>query len=101
MIWLKILLGLAAAGIAVYLGLIGFVVIREKQICTSAAELQEDFDAIIVLGAQVLMSGEPNTQLQWRLDATLEAWQTRQVPIVTCGAQGHDEPMPEAEAMRN
>ena len=101
MIWLKVLLGLVMAGVLVYLGLIAYVVIREKQVCTSAAELPDDYDAIIVLGAQILQNGEPNTQLQWRLDATLEAWERRQVPVAVCGAQGRDEPMPEAVSMKN
>lgn len=81
-------------------GLVGFVVIRESGIEKDASRLTEDYDAIIVLGAQILMSGEPNTQLQWRLDKALEAWNIRQVPIIVCGAQGRDEPMPEAEAMK-
>ena len=72
MIWLKVLLSLVLLGILAYLGLIGFVVYREKKVSTSAAALQEDYDAIIVLGAQILKNGEPNTQLEWRLDATLE-----------------------------
>ncbi len=98
--WLKAAGVLLLAGILCFAGLMGFVVIREKEVNASMAELEKDYDAIIVLGAQVLMNGEPNTQLQWRLDAALEAWQARQVPIVTCGAQGKDEPMPEAEAMK-
>ena len=101
MIWLKVLGGLVLLGILVYLGLIGLVVLQEKRVSTSAADLPEDYDAIVVLGAQILQTGEPNTQLAWRLDAALEAWRKHQVPIVTCGAQGSDEPMPEAIAMRD
>ena len=98
--WLRAAGLLLLAGILCFCGLIGFVVIREKEVNASVEELEKDYDAIIVLGAQVLMNGEPNTQLQWRLDAALEAWRARQVPIVTCGAQGKDEPLPEAEAMK-
>ena len=97
----KALLLLLAAGVLCFCGLVGFVVIRENSVIRDASALGEDFDAIVVLGAQVLPSGEPNTQLQWRLDAALEAWQARQVPLVVCGAQGKDEPLPEAEAMAN
>lgn len=95
---LGILLG---AGILIFGGLVGYVVIRENGVEKEASALPADYDAIVVLGAQVLSSGEPNTQLQWRLDAALEAWERKPVPVVVCGAQGKDEPMPEAEAMRN
>ena len=99
--WLKALGILVLAGILCYAGLIGFVVIREKEANRPMEELTYDFDAIVVLGAQVLPSGEPNTQLQWRLDAALRAFEQKQVPIVTTGAQGRDEPVPEAEAMKS
>ena len=98
--WLKAARILILAGILCYAGLIGYVVIREKAAAIPMEQMEKDYDAIIVLGAQVLMNGEPNTQLQWRLDAALEAWRAKQVPIVTCGAQGKDEPLPEAEAMK-
>ena len=99
--WLKTLGILVLASILCYAGLIGFVVIREKNANRPMEELTYDFDAIVVLGAQVLPSGEPNTQLQWRLDAALRVFEQKQVPIVTTGAQGRDEPMPEAEAMKS
>ncbi len=57
--------------------------------------------AMIVLGAQVLPNGQPNVQLEWRLQAALEAYQAHQQLIITCGAQGSDEPAPEGEVMRN
>ena len=97
---LKALTALALAAILCFAGLVGFVVIREMGVEKSADGLKGGYDAIIVLGAQVLPTGEPNTQLRWRLDAALEAWRIRQVPIVVCGAQGKDEPVPEAEAMK-
>ena len=59
-----------------------------------------DEDAIIVLGAQVRADGTPSVQLQWRLDTAYELWQKHPVPIVTCGAQGSDEPAPEGDVMR-
>ena len=95
--WIR---NLVIAGAVIYLGLIGFVVIREAGVEKDASKLAGDYDAIIVLGAQVLPSGEPNTQLKWRLDAALSAWQEKQVPVVVCGAQGSDEPAPEAEVMK-
>ncbi len=98
--WLKRLGILLLAGILCYAGLIGYVVIREKSVNRPMEELKEDFDAIVVLGAQVLPNGEPNTQLQWRLDTAVRVWERKQTPIVTTGAQGSNEPMPEAEAMK-
>ena len=98
--WLTIVGILALAGVLCFAGLVGYVVIRERQENRPMEELRDDFDAIVVLGAQVLPSGEPNTQLQWRLDAALRAWEKKQTPIVTTGAQGKDEPLPEAEAMK-
>lgn len=58
-----------------------------------------DFDAIVILGSQVRRDGTPNVQLQWRLDKTLEIWAAHRCPLVVCGAQGSDEPRPEAEVM--
>ena len=98
-VW-KILGILLLAGAVCFCGLVGFVMIREAGVEREAAALEKDYDAIIVLGAQVLPTGEPNTQLEWRLDAALEAWRGKAVPIVVCGAQGKDEPLPEAEAMK-
>ena len=97
----KILGALILVGILCYGGLVGYVVIREKNVVSDPAALRGDQDAIIVLGAQVMSTGEPNTQLKWRLDAAFDAWGRKKVPLVVCGAQGADEPLPEAEAMRN
>jgi uncharacterized SAM-binding protein YcdF (DUF218 family) len=58
-----------------------------------------DYDAIIILGSQVKRDGTPNVQLQWRLDKALEIWAEHPVPVVVCGAQGSDEPRPEADVM--
>lgn len=96
----KILLILLTAGILCFGGLLGYVMIREGEV-SGKVPAEKDYDAIVVLGAQVLPDGNPNVQLSWRLDAALEAWKARRVPVVVCGAQGTDEPMPEAEAMKN
>ena len=92
--------GLALAGLLICGAVLGFQLIQEGQVKRDPAELEGDYDALIVLGAQVLPTGEPNTQLAWRLDAAGEAWRIHPVPIVVCGAQGADEPLPEAEAMK-
>lgn len=94
----KSLFILVAAVIFAYLSIIGFVCIREGSVPKTLPE-NKDYDAIIVLGAQVRPDGTPSVQLGWRLDAAAEAYRQNPVPIVVCGAQGKDEPMTEAEAM--
>lgn len=90
------LLALVLAGALIYVGIIAMIFWREGHMPPV-----EDYDAIIVLGAQVKPDGEPSIQLEWRLDAALEAWQDKHTLIVTCGAQGSNEPAPEALVMRD
>lgn len=79
-----------------YLGVVGMLIWRVNNVPQT-----QDYDAIVVLGAQVKADGSLSLQLTWRLDAAYEAWQQKNCPMVVCGAQGGDEPMPEAHAMRN
>lgn len=97
-ILLRLIIGLVILAAVVYAGLIGYVCIQEGSVL-KAVPAAENYDAIIVLGAQVTPDGSPSVQLGWRLDAACEAWKQKKVPIVVCGAQGKDEPMTEAEAM--
>ena len=90
---------LAVLIFAFYICIIGFVYVRERSVLTEVP-LPEEYDAIIVLGAQVYPDGSPSVQLSWRLDAAWEAYQQKAVPVVVCGAQGKDEPTTEAEAMK-
>ena len=92
----KYLAALLMLAVLAYLGVVAMVCWKEAHVPPV-----ENYDAIIVLGAQVKPSGEPSLQLQWRLDAALEAWQKENCLIVTCGAQGSDEPAPEALVMRD
>ena len=98
--WLHRMLKLAAVcivlGVVFYLGVVAMVVYREKNVPPAG-----EYDAIIVLGAQVKPDGEPSLQLQWRIDAAAQAWQERNCLIVVCGAQGSNEPAPEALVMRD
>ena len=87
---------LLAVGIVCYGALIGYVVYREKHIPQPSA-----YDVIIVLGAQVQATGEPSVQLRWRLDKALEMYFASPCPVIVCGAQGADEPRPEADVMRD
>ncbi len=98
-VWRKVTMALLIcllAGIVCYLGIVGMICWKEKHIPPV-----ENYDAIIVLGAQVKPDGVPSVQLQWRLDAAAKAWHDVPCLIVTCGAQGSNEPAPEAYVMRD
>lgn len=90
------LAALLTVGIVCYGALVGYVVYREKHIPEPSA-----YDVIIVLGAQVQATGEPSVQLRWRLDKAVEMYFASPCPVIVCGAQGKDEPRPEAEVMRD
>lgn len=92
---LKLALVCILLGVIFYLGVVAMVVYRQNNIPPVG-----EYDAIIVLGAQVKPSGEPSLQLQWRIDAAAEAWKDRQSLIVVCGAQGTNEPATEASVMK-
>ena len=86
---------LALIAVAGYGALIGYVCYREANVPAPT-----DYDAIIVLGAQVKADGEPSLQLRWRLDKALEMYRARACAMVVCGARGGNEPRPEADVMR-
>ena len=93
---MKLAMLLILLGILFYLGVVAMVCYREKHIPPVGA-----YDAIIVLGAQVKPDGTPSLQLQWRIDAAAQAWKDRNCLVVVCGAQGANEPAPEAHVMRD
>ena len=97
---LKILMCLVSAGVLAFGLLLAFICIQEGNVPKKVDELGEDFDAVIVLGAQVKPDGVPSVQLSWRLDTAAEVWIKKQVPIVVCGARGKDEPEAEAVTMK-
>lgn len=93
---MRILLVLVMAGILVYGGIVAMVAWRAHHVPP-----MEDYEAIVVLGAQVKPDGSLSLQLQWRLDAAYDAWVKHPCRIITCGAQGSNEPAPEGEVMRD
>lgn len=93
---MTILLILLLAAILAYLGVVAMVWWKETHLPPT-----DGYDAIVVLGAQVKADGTPSVQLQWRLDTAYDLWAAHPCPIVTCGAQGSDEPAPEGEVMRD
>lgn len=91
-----VVLALVLMGLLAAAGLIGFVYYQETHL-----PAQEESDAIIVLGAQVLEDGTPSVALERRLTAALEAYEEKPQLIITCGAQGLDEPRAEGYVMRD
>ena len=94
---LGLLLILIALGILAYGAIVGFICYQEVHVPVS----QEKADAFIVLGAQVQPSGEPTVQLEWRLQAALDAYRAAPALVVVSGGKGSDEPRPEGEVMRD
>ena len=90
------LLVLIILGVVCYAALVGYTVYREKTVPEPS-----DYDVIVVLGAQVQPNGEPSVQLDWRLDKAVEMYFKSPCPVIVCGAQGSDEPRPEADVMRD
>ena len=90
---------LAALAVLAYMGIVAYICISEGRVSKTVPP-SEDYEVIIVLGAQVTPDGQPSVQLGWRLDAALDAYAQKAVPVVVCGARGKDEPMTEAEAMK-
>ena len=97
---LRWLFRLVLLGLIIYAGLIGYICILEGSVLKEVPSTDQ-YNAIIVLGAQVKPDGSPSVQLEWRLDAASEAYRRKPVPVVVCGAQGRDEPTTEAEAMKH
>ena len=93
---MMLLLIAVLVAILAYLSVVGMLVWKVNH-----PPVAENYDAIVVLGAQVKADGSLSLQLKWRLDAAYEAWQKENCLIVTCGAQGSNEPAPEALVMRD
>jgi len=98
---LKILLAAVLAAVLCFSAVLIRLIVLENRTAREVETITSDYDAIIVLGAQVRADGTPSVQLSWRLDKALEAYRNHPGTIVVCGAQGADEPMPEAVRMRD
>ena len=92
---MRILLGLMALGVLGWGAMAGLVYYWEVNVPQST-----EYDGIIVLGAQVLPTGEPSVQLRWRLDKAIECYENKPCCIVVCGGRGPNEPEPEGDVMR-
>ena len=94
--WFYVLL-LVVIGLLMEVGLyIGVVTTAQRM------DDPQPADTMIILGAGINEEGFPRSTLQYRLDRALELYAQGYAPaIIVTGAQGDDEPMPEAYAMRD
>ncbi len=81
-----------------YVGLFGYLLFKEYTLPDPG---DKPYQAMVVLGAQVTPTGAPSKQLELRLEMALQQYRKRPTTIVVTGAQGRDEPMTEASAMRH
>lgn len=93
---MKKVLILILIGVALFCCALGVLVWMEYHVPAPDG----NFDAMIVLGAQVGADGKPMRQLELRLEAALQLWQEHPCPIVVCGGQGSNEPAPEGTVMK-
>lgn len=93
---IRLILWLILIGFACWTALVAFVAYKEYTLPEPLGETQ----AMIVLGAQVREDGTLSLQLQWRMEEALRQYQAHPQLIVVCGAQGSNEPAPEAHVMR-
>ena len=90
------ILTLALLGLVCAAGLMGFVYYKETHLPPVG-----EYDAIIVLGAQVKADGTPSVALARRLAAALESYREKPALLIVCGAQGGNEPRAEGDVMRD
>ena len=92
-LWVRVLAGLALAGVLVFGALLGQVFRGARD------DVVGDPQVMVVLGCQVKPWG-PSVLLQDRLDKALEYWEKHpETVVVVSGARGPDEPSTEARAM--
>ena len=94
---LKILLVLILLGAIAYVSIVLMVCWKE----THVAAPGKDYEAMLVLGAQVNPDGQPSRQLELRLLEALKAYEAAPKPVIVSGAQGKDEPVTEASVMKS
>lgn len=91
----KLISWVLAMGIIAYIVLFGYLLLKEY-----TQTRPSSYEAIIVLGAQVNLDGQPSVQLEWRLEKALEMYRQSPKPMVVTGAKGANEPATEASVMK-
>lgn len=97
LLMLRWILYLGLLGFGCWTALVAFVCVKEYTVKAP----QGNTEAIIVLGAQVKPDGSLSLQLQYRMELALEEYMKKPQTVVVCGAQGSNEPAPEAHVMRD
>ena len=93
---LRLFLAFALAGLAAAAALILFVWAKETHLPPEG-----EYDAVIVLGAQVKADGTASVALERRLTVALAAYEERPCAVIACGGRGGDEPVAEGDFMRD
>ena len=95
---MRLLVTLLGAAVLLALGVLVALSIRVMAAAHPTAP--RNLDVLIVLGAQVLPSGEPSRVLAFRLEAALAYLQKNpRTMVAVSGGQGSNEPCSEADAM--
>lgn len=93
---MKVIIALLIVGIVAASACMSVIFALEKK-----ERQPEKADVIIVLGARVMPDGELSTTLEFRIQTAYEVYaQGFAENLIVCGAQGSDEPMTEALAMK-
>ena len=85
---LKILLVLILLGAIAYVSIVLMVCWKE----THVAAPGKDYEAMLVLGAQVKPDGTPSLQLQWRLEKAAETYRQKKVQLLSAAARAAMNP---------
>ncbi len=94
---LTALIVLICLGVLAGCAAVGWVVYQEAH----AGDEMAESDVIIVLGARVKPDGVLSNSLQYRLEKAMEIYEAGYASrFIVCGAQGSDEPVDEATAMK-
>lgn len=92
---LTALLALILIGVMTFCALLGAVLAGERDRMTGY-----DAYVVVILGCQVMPSGDPSILLRDRLDTALDYLESQpQAAVIVSGGQGENEPMSEAQCM--
>lgn len=92
---LTVLLALILAAVLVFAGLLCAVLAGDRDKMTGY-----DAQVVVILGCQVMPSGNPSVLLRDRLDTALDYLENQpQATVIVSGGQGGNEPMSEAQCM--
>lgn len=93
---MKVIIALVIAGVLALIACVSVIFALEKK-----ERSPRYADVIIVLGARVMPDGELSTTLDFRIGTAYDVYaQGYSQNLIVCGAQGGDEPVTEAQAMK-